>query len=204
MANEVKKMGFYDLSKDEREKLVIEIEEAIKHDLESGNSESIQKYMSDIDTYIRKNAYLIIGRLHRDRPDLREGILNVLEALFKNEEEKVRQTVVYALGEIGKIDADKIFGMLKEALNDEHHSVRNSVIGALKQMGEKNPKPTLEFARKFLHHPDPEIRHEIIHGIELRGRTHPEDILPFLSELQTDPDRKVKRTIVHVLGQISY
>jgi HEAT repeat protein len=108
-------MGFYDLSKEEREKLVTEIEEAIKHDLESGNSESIQKYVSNIDTYIRKKAYLIIGRLHRDRPDLREGILNVLEALFTNEEEKVRQTVVYALGEIGKIDADKIFGMLKEA-----------------------------------------------------------------------------------------
>jgi len=111
---------------------------------------------------------------------------------------------VYALGEIGKTDADKIVTMLEEALDDAHHSVRNAVIGALKQMGEKNPKPTLEFARRFLHHPDPEIRREIIHGIELRGRTHPEEVLPLLAEVQHDQNRRVQKTIVHVLSQISY
>jgi len=30
-------MAFYDLSKSEREKLVKEIEEAVRHDLETGN-----------------------------------------------------------------------------------------------------------------------------------------------------------------------
>jgi HEAT repeat protein len=197
-------MGFYDLSKEERKKLVQRIEQKIEYDLKSSKSENIRRYASDSDTYIRKNTYLAIGRFYRDQWGLREKILSILKDLFKDKSEKVRQTVVYCFGEIGKIDANKIFGMLELALNDEHHSVRNAVIGTLKQMGEKNPGPTLKFAERFLHHPDPKIRREIVHGIELRGRTHPEDILPYLAELQNDPDRGIREMIVHVLGQISY
>ena len=171
-------------------------------DIKKGSSERIKEYASNEDTYIRKNACLIIGRLYRDNYELRERIIQTLKDLFKNDSEKVRQTVVYAFGEIGKVDADKILKMFEFALND--NSVRNAVIGALKRMGEKNPKATLKFARKFLHHPNPEIRRQIVHGIELRGRTHPEDILPFLKELQNDPDKRVRKMIVHVLSQISY
>ncbi|MFQ6087680.1 MAG: HEAT repeat domain-containing protein [Candidatus Methanofastidiosia archaeon] len=197
-------VGFYDLSKEKRKKLVLKIEQEIAHDLKSGKLESIKRYASDDDTYIRKNTYLILGRLYRDQQDLREKILRSLKDLLSEKDEKIRQTMVYTLSEIGKIDAGEVLGLLEVSLSDEHHSVRNAVIGALKQMGEKNPKPTLEFAKKFLHHPDPKIRREIVHGIELRGRTHPEDILPILEELQNDPDRKVRKTIIHVLGQISY
>ena len=197
-------MGFYDLPKGERAKLVEKMKEAIERDLQNGVKENILKYASDGDTYIRKNTSLILGRLYRDRPEIRQRILGILKNLFENSDEKVRQTVIYAVGEIGKINANEIMRMLEIALNDEHHSVRNAVIGALKQMGEKNPKPTLRFARKFLHHPNPQIRRVVVHGIELRGRSHPEDILPLLKELQGDRSKKVRETIAHVLAQISY
>ncbi len=192
---------FYNLPKDDRRRLVEEMEEVITRDIEKGNSERVKEYASDEDTYIRKNTYLIIGKLYHERRELRQRILTVLRGLFKDKDTKVRQTAVYAFGEIGKADAD-ILGMLELALNDT--SLRNAVVGALKRMGEKNPTPTLKFARKFLHHPDPEIRRRIVHGIELRGRTHPEEILPLLKELQNDPDKKVRKMIVHVLSQISY
>ena len=197
-------MGFYDLTKKEREKLAREVSDAIRLDLIENKSDKLRAFASDTDTYIRKNAYLTVGRIYRDSQDQREAILEALDKLSKDNDEKVRQTVAYALGEIGKVDAEKIMVMLEQALYDEHHSVRNAVIGSLKQMGEKNPKPTLEFAKRFLHHSDPKIRQEIIHGVELRGRTHPEDILPLLAELQNDPDRMIRETIIHVLGQISY
>jgi len=197
-------MGFYDLSKEDRKRLVERMRRAIGRDLDGGRVEGIRRLASDEDTYVRKHAYLILGRLYRDDKELRERILDVLKVLFGDEDVRVRQTVVYCLGEVGKIDADRVLNMLEAALSDEHHSVRNAVVGALKQMGEKNPKPALEFAGRFLHHPDPEIRRMIIHGVELRGRTHPEDILPLLAELQSDPDSKVRRTVVHILGQISY
>lgn len=68
--------------------------------MECGNSENISRYADDDDTYIRKNAYLIMGRLYRDHPESRARILERLENLFRSDDEKVRQTAVYATGEI--------------------------------------------------------------------------------------------------------
>jgi len=195
-------MAFYDLPKEERRKLVKKIEVEIKQDIIRDEDENIRKYASNKDTYIRKVVYKAIGKLYREQ-DCKEKILEILMNLYKDENERIRQTVVYAFGEIGKIEGNKV-ELLEIALNDKHHSVRNAIVGALKQIGEKKPHAAVEFARKFLHHPDPKIRKMIVHGIELRGRTHPEDILPLLSELQSDPSKEVRKMIVHVIGQISY
>jgi hypothetical protein len=66
-------MGFYDLSKTERQKLVNEIEgKILQAILDLGSitdnndiiiPETVWNYSSDNDTYIRKNAYLAIGRI---------------------------------------------------------------------------------------------------------------------------------------------
>ncbi len=197
-------MGFYDLSRPERERLLHKIEQGIVGALEKDKPAEIEQYASDSDTHVRKNVYLVLGRLYRDQQGSRTKILAVITSLLRSSDEKVRQTAVYALGEIGKVDAGKVFDLLGEALSDEHHSVRNAIVGALKQMGDKNPGPVLEFAGKYLHNPDPKIRREIVHGLELRGRTHPEEILPLLQELENDPDKKIRETVVHVIGQISY
>ena len=197
-------MSFYDLPKEKREELVKKIETDIEQNLENDEFKNIYKYSSDSDTYIRKNAYIALGRIYQKHDDLRDEILHLLDEMIKMEDEKIRQTSVYTLGEIGKIDAAKILKIFPKALEDESSSVRNAVIGSLKQMCLKNPEPTLQFARKYLHHPNPEVRREMIHGIELRGRTHPEEVIPFLVELQDEENQKVRNTIIHVLGQISY
>jgi vesicle coat complex subunit len=92
----MKTMGFYDLPKDDRKRLVKKMEEEIVYAMEKGHAEKIRRYASDNDTYIRKNAYLIIGRLYRDHSDLRTKILAALEGLFSDGDANVRQTVVYA------------------------------------------------------------------------------------------------------------
>ena len=205
-------MGFYDLSKIERQKLVKEIEDKILQSiLDLGNvtdniiiPETIWNYSADNDTYIRKNAYLAIGRIYLEHIDLEKIILLLLDTMLEDKNERVRQTSVYALGEIGKKDADNVTKPFEKALVDEHHSVRNAMIGALKQMGLKNPVPTFKFAKMHLHDDDPIIRREIIHGIELRGRTHPEEVLPLLKQLQNEKVKTVRDMIIHVIGQISY
>ncbi|UCE14155.1 MAG: HEAT repeat domain-containing protein [Candidatus Heimdallarchaeota archaeon] len=198
-------MGFYDLSKVEREKLFEKMREEIRSDVKQGTKKKIHQYCGDEDTYIRKNAYLILGRAYRDEEGLQQKILTVLDRLIEEKEnELLRQTAVYALCEIGKHDAQAILPRLESMIDDPHHKVRNAVVGGLKQMVNKNPEPSLAFTKKFLHHPDPRIRREIVHGIELRGRTHPEDVLPLLAEVQDDQDIKVRKTLIHVLGQISY
>lgn len=197
-------MSFYDLSKEERIALVNKITTEIKNDLTLGKTNNILHYFSDEDTYIRKSAYLAIGKLFYTYPKLQEVIFKQLGKFLKDENEKVRQTVVNAAGEIGKFHFDKVQHVFDTALFDEHHSVRNAVIGSVKKMSEKNPVPVLAWAKSYLKHPDKEIRREICHGIELRGRTHPQDVLPLLKELEFDETKRVSSTLVHVIGQISY
>jgi DNA polymerase III alpha subunit (gram-positive type) len=197
-------MSFYELHKSERDQLVAVIHDSIRDDLSNGKDNSIVKYFSDEDTYIRKAAYIAVGRIYKADGSMQSAIIKQLDHLMLSENEKVRQTAVNAAGEIGICDFAPIQHFMEKGLFDDHHSVRNAVIGSIKKMGEKNPKPVLAFAGKYLHHEDKEIRREICHGIELRGRTHPQDILPMLRELQDDKTKRVRSTLVHVLGQIAY
>ena len=197
-------MPFYDLPKPKRDKLVSEIHRKIRDNIVGDKRKNILLYFSDEDTYIRKSAYLAIGRIWLANKLLRKKIIESLSDLYKEENEKIRQTVINSAGEIGIYNFEIVEHFFDTALFDAHHSVRNAVIGSMKKMGEKNPVPLLEWSRKYLHHEDKEIRREICHGIELRGRTHPEDILPLLKELQHDKTARVRNTLVHVLGQIAY
>jgi len=197
-------MAFYDLTKDERNQLVTKIHQEIQHDLSLGDTKQIINYFSDDDTYIRKTAYLAIGKIYYARPDMQTTIFLVFKDLMQSDDELVRQTVINAAGEIGKFHFDKIQHLMDAGLFDAHHRVRNAVIGSIKKMGEKNPVPVLAWSKTYLKHPDKEIRREICHGIELRGRTHPQDVLPLLKELEFDDTRRVSDTLVHVLGQIAY
>lgn len=197
-------MSFYDLPKHERQLLVMKMSEAVEKALREAGLSTLVDYFSDEDTYIRRNAYLSIGRLYKAVPELQQAVLAALQQLVLHEDEKVRQTVVNAAGEIGKTNFDLVQYFFDTGLFDHHHIVRNAVIGSVKKMGELNPVPVLKWAKPYLHHSDKEIRREICHGIELRGRTHPQDILPLLQELEWDTTARVKNTLVHVLGQISY
>lgn len=197
-------MTFYNLSKEQRNKLVEKIQRNIFTAIEKSENKNILKYFTDEDTYIRKTAYSAFGKIYKNENKFRSKILSLLEILFINENEKIRQTVINAAGEIGIVDFEKIELWMEKGLLDKHHSVRNAVIGSIKKMSEKNPKPVLAFAKKYLHHPDKEIRREICHGIELRGRKFPEDILPLLKELQFDKTARVRNTLIHVIGQIAY
>lgn len=197
-------MAFYDLNKEERQKVVDKINCAILADIEKGKTANILNYFSDEDTYIRKTGYLAIGKIYFANEKLQKNILRLLDLLFKSDNEKVRQTTVNTAGEIGMYDFASVEHLMEKGLFDEHDSVRNAVIGSIKKMGEKNPKPVLIFAKRFLQHEDKEIRREICHGIELRGRKYPQEILPLLKELQYDKTSRVRNTLVHVLGQIAY
>lgn len=197
-------MGFYDLSKTERVALVAKINSEIFKDFSTNSPKHTLNYFSDEDTYIRKTGYLAVGKIHKNKMVPTDSIVSFLNKLFTSDNEKVRQTIVNAAGELGKIDFESVVQFFDKGLFDDHHSVRNAVIGSIKKMGEKNPTSVLAWAKKYLHHENKEIRREICHGIELRGRTHPQDILPLLKELQYDETSHVKNTLIHVLGQIAY
>jgi HEAT repeat protein len=197
-------MAFYDHAKEERTQLVNQIKEELHADLISNDASKALHYFSDDDTYIRKAAYLNIGKLFIEQPELYNDILKLLSNLAIHHDFKVRQTVINAAGEIGKRNFEIVQTFFDTGLLDAHHSPRNAVIGSIKKMGEVNPEPVLKWAQGYLHHSDKEIRREICHGIELRGRKHPQDILPMLRQLEHDATARVRNTLVHVLGQIAY
>lgn len=196
--------SFYSLSKEERAALVSKIQDTILTELPSATLKKTTAYFKDDDTYIRKSAYLSVGRIYFLHANLQSKIIKALDNLFQHDDFKVRQTVVNSAGEIGKVDFSAVQHFFDTGLFDKHHSPRNAVIGSIKKMGEVNPKPVLQWAKKYLHHEDKEIRREICHGIELRGRKFPQDILPLLQELQFDTTARVRNTLIHVIGQISY
>lgn len=197
-------MSFYDLAKEDRVQLVEQIKTHILTELKNKKLKKTVEYFSDEDTYIRKSAYLSIGRIYFENKELQTQIISVLNKLLKEELAHIRQTVINAAGEIGKQDFEVVQHFFEIGLFDKHHSVRNAVIGSIKKMSEKNSVPVLNWSKQFLYHPDKEIRREICHGIELRGRTHPQDILPLLKVLQHDKTARVRSTLVHVIGQIAY
>ncbi|MCC6286387.1 MAG: HEAT repeat domain-containing protein [Chitinophagaceae bacterium] len=197
-------MGFYDLNKQQRAKKVAGIVSIITNELEKEDYLQTTGYFSHSDTYIRKAAYLSIGRIYFSRQLFQPKIIKLLTKFLQQKDFKIRQTAINAAGEIGKKYFDIVEHIFDAGLFDEHHSPRNAVIGSVKKMGEVNPVPVLLWAKKYLNHPDKEIRREICHGIELRGRKHPEDILPLLRELEYDKTARVRSTLVHVIGQIAY
>lgn len=197
-------MAFYDLSKEKRDQLVEQIHKVIFAEIANGIENKLLSYASDEDTYIRKTAYLAIGKIYQSDNNRSTDIIKLLESLLLNDDFKVRQTVINAAGEIGKNDFEAVQHFFDQGLFDEHHSVRNAVIGSVKKMGEVNPKPVLTWAETYLTHPDKEIRREICHGIELRGRKYPQDVLPLLQRLEDDPTKRVSNTLIHVIGQIAY
>jgi 3-methyladenine DNA glycosylase AlkC len=197
-------MAFYDLDKAQRALLVETISSDLYLGISTGHDNKALVYLSDQDTYIRKTAYIAMGRLYFQDAQLALQIIATLHRWIQSNDFYIRQTVVNAAGEIGKKDFAIVRHIFETSLFDHHHAVRNAVIGSVKKMAEVNPVPVLDWAKTYLEHPDPEIRREICHGIELRGRKHPQDILPLLQHLEWDKKARVRTTLVHVLGQIAY
>lgn len=197
-------MAFYDLTKTERDHVVKMIHENIYSEIVSGKFSELLYYLSDADTYIRKAAYIAIGRIYFLNKNLRKAVIALLNHFLLHENYNVRQTVINAAGEIGKYDFAIVQSIFERGLFDVHHAPRNAVIGSVKKMGEVNSEEVLNWAKKYLRHEDKEIRREICHGIELRGRKFPGDLLPLLQELEFDKTARVRNTLVHVIGQIAY
>jgi hypothetical protein len=142
-------MGFYDLDKKERLQLVNKINRNILIDIEKKQNINLINYCSDNDTYIRKTAYLAIGKIYKSHPILQSKILVMLNELYQSDNEKVRQTSINAAGEIGIIEFDKVAHFFDTGLFDEHHSVRNAVIGSVKKNGRKKSWTGFEMGKKI-------------------------------------------------------
>ena len=72
-------MGFYDLDKKQRLQLVDKINKEVFNDIEINQQRNIIIFCSDNDTYIRKTAYLAIGKIFKNNHDFQNKIIILLE-----------------------------------------------------------------------------------------------------------------------------
>ena len=142
-------MAFYDLSKQEREDVVKNIAATILKELQSGKSTKTIKYFQDDDTYIRKAAYLSIGRIYFAHKNLAATIIQALDHLLQENDFKIRQTVINAAGEIGKKDFSVVQHFFDNGLFDKHHSPRNAVIGSIKKNGGSKSQTCFEMGEEI-------------------------------------------------------
>lgn len=96
-------MSFYDLPKDKRAELVEQIKATILSEIKKSKLKKTTEYFSDEDTYIRKSAYLSVGRIYLENDGLHKATILILEKLLEDKAH-IRQTVINAAGEIGKTD----------------------------------------------------------------------------------------------------
>src|SRR4026208_409997 len=94
-------MGFYDLAKEKRTALVEQVNKDILSDTRKKHWAKTVTYFSHEDTYIRKTAYLAIGKIYANIPFLQQQIISTISNFLEEPEFKTRQTAVNAAGEIG-------------------------------------------------------------------------------------------------------
>ena len=72
-------------------------------DLEQGKTSALQEYASDEDTYIRKSAYLCLGRIFFEQPQLQAALLatiNTSNTRIRRSGGRFVMTLNYAAGSI--------------------------------------------------------------------------------------------------------
>jgi len=125
-------MPFYDLPRNQRQQLVERIRNDVFEFINGDARRNIRAYASDPDTYIRKNCYLALGRLHATKAELRAAVIKCLRSFLSDQDELVRQTAIYALGEIGKKEAELPLQLFESFL--ENWENRELVEEALKEI----------------------------------------------------------------------
>ena len=74
-------MAFYDLAKQQRNKLVVTIKLDIFNELTTAQLKKTLVYFANEDTYIRKSAYLSVGRIYFENKNLQPQIITQLNIL---------------------------------------------------------------------------------------------------------------------------
>jgi hypothetical protein len=99
-------------------------------------------YFEDNDTYIRKSAYGCISKIYKNEAFIRKNILLSFDPLSDHLNDRIRQTVLNATGEVGKTHFETAKDYFDKGLSIEHHVQRNVVIGSSKKMKKnRNRKP---------------------------------------------------------------
>jgi len=120
----------------------------IGRDLNSGKSERIKKYASDSDTYIRKNTYIIIGKLYRNKIDA-DSIWGMLEKALNDEHQSVRNAVIGSLKQMGAKNPRPTLEFARKFLHHHDPKIRREIVHGIELRGRTHPEEILEVHKRY-------------------------------------------------------
>lgn len=128
-------MKFSDLPKEARDKFLEVLRLDIERDLTEGTDRSIQRYASSTDEFVRRNTYLILGKLYSTHFDLKDKVYFTVDKLLKDANNQVRETAVMTFGELMRLDPRKAVGLVARLRPSDLLSLPKEVLDQLRKLG---------------------------------------------------------------------
>lgn len=130
-------INFAELPKEARDKFLEVLNAEIELDIARGTVENIQKYASSTDEFVRRNTYLVLGRIYSTHFDLKEKVYIQVDKLLREANSQVRETAVLAFGEIVKLDPRKAVGMIGNLRPSDLLWLPKEVLEQVRKLGGK-------------------------------------------------------------------
>lgn len=133
-----------ELPKEAKDRFLEALRADIELDLALGTYENIRKYASDTDEYVRKNTYIVLGKIYSTHFHLKDQVYFAVDRLLKDANSQIRQTAVLAFGELMKLDARRAIDLLTKVRPSDILWLPKEVIDIARKMGRKIMRPNSE------------------------------------------------------------
>ena len=133
-----------ELPKEARDKFLEVLRAEIELDLAKGTYDNIRRYASDTDEFVRKNTYIILGKIYSTHFDLKDKVYFAVDKLVKDTNSQIRHTAVQAVGELMKLDPRKAVGLIGQVAQSDLLWLPREAFDLARRMGKKIINPFSE------------------------------------------------------------
>ena len=136
---------FYDLLKPERIKLVSKISNDISTGLNTDRLKKIMVHFGNTDTYIRKSAYISVGRIYVDK------------------HHSPRNAVIGSIKKMGEVNPEPVLHWAKKYLHHADKEIRREICHGIELRGRKYPQDILPLLKELQHDKTARVRNTLVH-----------------------------------------
>lgn len=130
-------MKISELPKEAKDRFLEALRADIELDLARGTYENIRKYASDTDEYVRKNTYIVLGKIYSTHFHLKDQVYFAVDKLLKDTNSQIRQTAVLAFGELMKLEPKRAIDLLVKVKPSDILWLPREVLEIARKMGRK-------------------------------------------------------------------
>lgn len=163
--------------------------------------ESVSINLRDEDEEIRESAGKILLLLGT-HVLAKEEFFNIIESLLEDDDWRVRETIIWIIGEIRNTCSQEIGQVLPkliEMLGDSHDIIQSKAIDTLMKIAETHFDELIELFIEKLECENVEVRNNIEETITYFGEENIKKISEYLFEELSNPSQKIRNSITTIL-----